>query len=246
MSILAHETEIPILATSVREKFWVEDFTVLLNNIRLLPTSNMSREEKLNVLTRLIIIATIVLVILKWQWWKEFAFISLLVVIIFNYNQIGCNVNTAPIREGFTVTPTFGPNDPALSQTYISPVFAEEWQVNPELRSSRTLQNGNKKMYPSSMLLDHKPRSYPYGQYLTKTNLLPSTEAQLSSASQSGRGMMNQTLGLTSAREFANSEFLRNDLAFRENMMTTYKRKLNRRFAQNTGYADNYVIGSPY
>jgi hypothetical protein len=226
------------------EKFWVEDVTVLLNNIRLLPTNNMSREEKLNVLTRLTIIAAVALYFLKWQWWKEFAFISIIVIILFNYNQVGCG--NLPVREGFTVTPTYGTNDPAVAQTWISPLYAEEWQVNPELRTSRKLKDGSGKMYPSSLLLDHKPRSYPYGQYLTKTNLLPSTEAQLASASQAGKGLMNQTFGLTSAREFANSEFLRNDLAHREDLMTIYKRKLNRRFAQNTGYADNYVIGTPY
>lgn len=229
------------------ERFWVEDISILFNRIQLIPTTNMTKPEQMNILTRLIIIATIILWFCKWQWWKEFAFISIITVIIFNYNKIGCDT-TAPIREGFTVTPTFGPNDPALAQTYISPLYAEEWQVNPELRSTRTLKTGVKKTYPSSttLFLNQKPRSYPYGQYLTSTNLLPSSEAQLAAASQSGKGMMNKSMGLTSAREFANSEFLRNDLAFRENMMTTYKRKLNRRYAQNTGYANNYVIGSPY
>jgi hypothetical protein len=231
------------------EKFWVEDVSVLLSNVRLLPLGTMTREEKLNVLTRLTLLAGGVLYALKWPWWKEFIFASLIIIIIFNYNQFTCSLTgaTHSIREGFSVTPTFGPNDPAISQTYISPLFAEEWQVNPELRSSRKLKTGTEgKIYPSSLLLDHKPKSYPYGQYLTKTNLMPSTEAQLASASEQGKGMMNRTLGVTSARSFANSEFLRNDLAFRENMMTTYKRKLNRRYDQNSGYAGGYNIGSPY
>ncbi len=45
---------------------------------------------------------------------------------------------------------------------------------------------------------------------------------------------MNPTGGARNAREYYNSTFLKNDLAFRENMTRIYKKKLDRRFRHNT------------
>jgi hypothetical protein len=222
------------------EKFWVEDISVLVNNIRLLPTDDMTRDEKLNVLMRIIIISTVALYFLKWTWWKEFVFGATLVCIFFKYNSLGCATDT---RENFSVIPTMGPGDPAIAQTYITPLFSEEWVVNPALTDDITPLNGHADdMFPTT-LIDNTETSYPYGQYLTRTNLLPGTEARLAAQSSAGnKGMINHNGGAMSAKEFANSEWLRNDLAHRENLITTYNRKMNRRY-QNNG--EGYII-SPY
>ena len=59
---------------------------------------------------------------------------------------------------------------------------------------------------------------------MTRTNLLPSDEYATHH---------NPTGGARSAREYINSTFTKHDLAFRENMMRTYHKKLNRRFRHN-------------
>lgn len=227
------------------EKFWTEDISVLVNNIRLLPTKDMSREEKSNVLMRLVIIASIVLYFVKWEWWLHFLFASTIIIIFLNYNEVGCAKN---IREGFTVVPTFGPGDPAIAQTFISPSFAEEWIVNPALNAETTILNGSGNDLPSStLLLDNEVRPYPYGQYLTSTNLMPSTEAQLASISQQGKGgLLNRNGGAISAKEYANSEFTRASLAFRENMQTTYRNMMNRRYGTHDGEGYKGYTISPY
>jgi len=72
---------------------------------------------------------------------------------------------------------------------------------------------------------------YPYGQYLTRTNLLPSDEE--------ATHMLNG--GPRQAREYVNSNFARHTIAFRENMTRLYKKKLARRFRSN-----NNDVFSPF
>ena len=130
-------------------------------------------------------------------------------------------------REGFTVTPTYLSTD--FERTVVAPTYAEEWAIKP-----RSYDIVSATAQPSEYTLKSTsppPRAYPYGQYLTQTNLLPNDEEVVQ--------MMCG--GASPAREYANSAFLRNDLAFRENISRIHKKKLERRFRQNCN--DNF---SPY
>ena len=225
------------------ERFWMEDPWVLLNHLNFLPMKTMTQDEKLNALTRLAIIITVGLYFMKNQNWLYFLLGSVLVIVF---------VKCTRKIEGFAITPLDvirttssqgiasyslpasgseieGPD--AFEDTrntehpvYVSPAFTEEWQVNPQIYDSVDVpdfsQNPDDGLFSG---FDEPPRSgKPYAQYLTRTNLLPSDEDKISGGAYG-----------TNAREYANSSFTRNSIAFRENMMSVYKKKLNRRFKHN-------------
>ncbi len=69
-------------------KFWLEDPTVLFRNFQILPTIMMTQTERLNALTRLIIIITILLFLLKISYWFIFLFLGITIVIgLYHHSQ---------------------------------------------------------------------------------------------------------------------------------------------------------------
>jgi len=192
--------------------FWVEDPCALFSEIDIIPKKDMDRSEKLNSLTRLLIIVVVVLYFFDYKHWLIFLLIGLLLIIIFNYYSFPKKEETQ--TEDFTITPTYTGTD--FQQTVVAPTYAEEWQIPPPAYDLYTNVPDGEDTFETPL----KPQSYPYGQYLTKTNLLPSDEYYIH----------NQCGGTRNSREYANSTFLRNDLAFRENMSRVYKKSLNRRF----------------
>jgi hypothetical protein len=150
---------------SDKEKFWVHDPCVLVTDLRFVPTANMTKDEKLNALTRLIVIVAVVLYFMKVTQWSIFLLVSLLVILVFGYSGKGEDGQ----KEGFTLTPTYTGLD--FEQTTVAPTFAEEWQVYPSTYD--VYEN-----YPINVPFEEplKLQNYPYGQYLTRTNLLPSDE----------------------------------------------------------------------
>lgn len=206
------------------EKFWTEDPCVLFNSFQILPTSKQTKNEKLNCLTRLAIIISSLLAFFEYKedpkiisWytspWFSFLIVSLLAIVLLKYAG---KPSEAPTKENFTIVPTYPSLD--MEQTNVAPLFAEEWQIYPPAYDLYQNQ-------PPESTFDAplKPQSYPYGQYLTRTNLLPSDEHHIR--------MLNG--GPRNAREYANTAFLRNEMAFRENLTRLYKKKLNRRFQQS-------------
>ena len=201
------------------EKFLAEDLCVLFSNFQIFPTTKQTKDEKLNSLTRLALIITIGLYfydsepIILWSGapWFSFLIISLLIILLLKY--AGKSPNKEILKEDFTIVPTYtGLN---LQETTVAPLFAEEWQIYPPAYDLYVNTPP-----PSTFNEPLKPQSYPYGQYLTRTNLLPSDEEHIRMLSGGPRN----------AREFANNAFLRNDLAFRENMTRLYKKSLSRRY----------------
>jgi hypothetical protein len=201
-----------IMTDANKEKFWAEDPCVLVTDLRFVPTANMNRDEKLNALARLSIIICIAMYFLHYKYWFTFLVLAFLVILLLKYVKKG----NEDSKEGFTLTPTYTGLE--LDQTTVAPTFAEEWQVYPPTYD--IYEN-----YPPSVTFQEplKPQNYPYGQYLTRTNTLPSDEFAMHMLNGSPRN----------AREYANSAFLRNTLAFRDNMTRLYKKKLARRFRQN-------------
>lgn len=215
---------------SSQTKFWVEDPCVLVSDVVFFPTANMTRAEKLNALTRLAFAIAVVMYFMKYKYWFNFAVLAALFGVILFYScQPQKDNEQETERENFTVTPTYVGAD--FQQTTVAPTFAEEWQVPPPAYDLYT-----QIPYPGpaadTFETPLQPQSYPYGQYLTRTNLLPSDEYY----THLGCG------GARTAREYVNSTFLRHDLAFRDNMTRIYKKKLNRRFRHTSG---NDVV-SPY
>ena len=229
--------------SSQSDKFWVEEPCVLFGDLAFLPSKNMTQEEKLNALTRLAIIITVVMYFMDYKYWFEFLTLSILIIIIINYSggsekfkkgkvddlektEIPKSPENSPEKEDliekFSIVPTYTGSD--FQQTIIAPTFAEEWQIPPPAYDLYTQvpypeSSGSQNTFETPL----KQQSYPYGQYLTRTNLLPSDEYY----THLGCG------GARSAREYVNGAFLRHDLARRENISRIYKKKLNRKFKNN-------------
>jgi len=192
-------------------KFWIEDPCILFTDLVLLPTTNLSRQQKLNALSRLVIIISIVLYMMDYRGWSTFALVSLMILALLNYSN-------AVKQENFTIIPTNIDGD--FYTTVPAPIFAEEHRLPPP--SYDHFQNMD--LIDDRFEEPMRPQSYPYGQYLTTTNLLPKDEYAV---------RMNATGGARSAREYVNSTFTKHDLAFRENLMGGYHRQMNKRFRQN-------------
>jgi len=214
--------------------FWAKDPGVLFRSFAIFPTPDMTKNEKLNALTRLAIAVSIIMYYMEYQHWFIFLILSLLVIVILAYAGDPetfavkkMDSNEESNIEKFTVTPTYVGTD--FQQTTVTPVYAEEWQIPP--RAYDIYTNVTSDNNPNRFDTPMKRQSYPYGQYLTTTNLLPSDEYY----THLGCG------GPNAARSYANSTFLRHDLAFRENMTRLYKKRLNRRFRN-----DGQDTFSPY
>lgn len=110
------------------------------------------------------------------------------------------------------------------------PAYVDEWHVRPPAYDIYTNLPYEVYKEPEVNKIED-PRDYPYGQYLTKTNLLPSDEAKV-----------NLFFGSKSAAlGYINSSFTKHDLIFRNNISTIFKQMLDRRFRHN--YNDTF---SPY
>ncbi len=204
-----------------KEKFWVKKPCVLATEPYIFPSPDMTKTQKLNALTRLSIVAAGIMYFMDFKYWYLFALIVIILIILLNFNTKG-------EKEKFSIVPTYVGTD--FQQTVVAPTFAEEWHDPPpayDIFTQVPLQGDAKSTFETPM----QPQSYPYGQVLSRTNLLPSDEFY----THLGCG------GAKTAREYINSTYTRHDLAHRENMMRIYKKKLNRRFRHNV--ADTF---SPY
>ena len=199
------------------EKFWTEDLSILFTTPKFFPTADMSRDEKLNALSRLALVIAAVLYYINYEHWLAFLAVALLVIVCIKYNSKPGDA------ESFTLVPTY-PN-PNMETTTVAPLFAEEWQVYPPAYDIY-----DNYATPETFKEPIRPQSYPYGQYLTRTNLLPSDEY--------ATHMLNG--GPKQARDYVNGAFLRHSLAHRDNMTRLYKKKLQRRFRHNMPQNDTF------
>lgn len=202
------------------EKFWLDGSPQeLINDFKLIPNKDDSLNSKLNTYTRILIIITVFLFCLGNEYWYAYALGGFLVIIAFAYFNKG--------KQGFAITPTYLSEN--VPQTTVAPLFAEEWQVTPTTYD--LVDNFDE---PKTFEEPLTPQQYPYGQYLTHINYLPQDEE----ASRTFMGSSNK------AREYINSTFARNDIAFRENMTRIYKMKLKNRFKNSCN--DSFSTYSSY
>lgn len=69
------------------EKFWLDSPSDLLTNLSLFPTESMKKEARLNAITRLIILISILLYLIKSEHWMTVLFAGLgMVLIIYKFN----------------------------------------------------------------------------------------------------------------------------------------------------------------
>lgn len=200
-------------------KFWLEDPTILLTDPVLVPTSCMTKVEKLNALTRLVIIITGVLYFMKNDEYLKFLLVSMIIIII-----IYISTKEKSVENYGGGIRTFIPNEPTITTTVIEPIFSESQRIPAPVYDHIESREPSIELIPSETDQEMDPRSYPYGQYLNKTNLLPSDEKSITQGS--GR--------LRDARTYANSAYLVNDLKHRAEIMKIHHKKINRRFRHGT------------
>jgi len=75
----------PAMNSTIQSKIWIEDPTVLFQTLDIMPDANMTNAERLNAMTRVIIIITAIMFILKFPVWWLFLGLGLIVVIIIWY-----------------------------------------------------------------------------------------------------------------------------------------------------------------
>ncbi len=234
--------------TTKSDIFWIENPCKLFTSFAIFPSNDMSKAEKFNALTRLALIISMIMYFMRYKHTVTFLVMAILVIVALNYSneeryngkvKNGCldgikltepsqlETDTRNIEE-FTIVPTYLGTD--FQQVTTVPTFAEEWQIPPPAYDLYTNVPYDKEGR-DTFDIPPIPQSYPYGQYLTKTNLLPSDEYY----THLGCG------GAKTAREYVNSTFLRHSLANQDNMTRLLKKKLNRRFRHNSN--DTY---SPY
>lgn len=195
-------------------KFWVEDPCILFSDLVFFPTAGMTREQKLNALTRLAVSISVGMYIAEYKHWSTFLLGSVLFIVVVEYAEKAKQKS----KEGFTIVPTRIGDD--FHETVVAPVFAEEVRVPPPAYEMESQVDFTDIPFEAPI----RPQSYPYGQYLTRTNLMPSDEYLIH---------MNPSGGTKNAREFANSSFTKHTMAFRENMTRMHKKSLDRRFRHN-------------
>jgi len=119
-------------------------------------------------------------------------------------------------QEKFTINPA---ELIPFKQTTVSPMYAEEWHVRPP---SYDLYTNSPPPIDPNINKVEDPRDYPYGQYLTITNLIPRDEKVVNLLCNSK----------AKAIDYINSTFTAQDILFRDNISRIQKKKLARRFRQ--------------
>jgi hypothetical protein len=200
------------------EKFWVDDPCALARNIKLFPLPDQTKNEKLNALTRLTLIVSGALYALQYDYWLTFFVLSMLSILLLKYATGTKNGSGA--KEDFTLVPTYA--NPDYHTTTVAPIFSEEQTIIPpsyDLYENQPPTSEEGATFQEPLI----PQLYPYGAYMTKSNLLPSDEY--------ATHMLNG--GPKQAREYVNTAFIRHDMAHREEMTRLYKKSLAKRFRQN-------------
>ena len=179
--------------------FWLDNPCILFTNLNFIPASNLSLNERLNALTRIVLVTTGVLYYIEYQYWSVFLLASLLII-------FGIKITSK--QEDFTIPPTY--IEGAEPMTTVPPLFAEEWQSPPPIYDEYT---NSPPACPSYESGDDRPI---YGQYITYNNLEPYTANELSNRP------------LDNAKLFMNDEFTRDTLQFRNDMSRGFVNKLDR------------------
>lgn len=212
------------------EKFWLDDPNVLWNSFNIIPTVDMSNAERLNSLTRLLILTTVILYASGYQLYYVVLILGILLVVVLRRNCPkegftphrggrpcrGCafDSNQSYINAKYEVTPLIQFNhDNASKRSYtnakyeVTPLdvpapYREIWRSEPEYCGEFT-------MIPNPYTISPvNDAEIPRGQchYITRSYVdhLPISQTQT---------------GLVSARPAVESAWMRDSSEFRNSIM---------------------------
>lgn len=188
-----------------QNKFWLEDPCVLVTDFNIIPNAKLTLNEKLNALSRLVLIISGGMYAMEYKYWSTFLLVGILIILVIK-------VLGDKKIEGFSIPPTYV--DGAEPVTTVPPLHAEEWQIPPPIYDEYTNTPDDCEMIPQT---DERP---VYGQYITSNRLFP-YQTQVTH-----NGTLND------AQLFMNDEFTRDTMQFRNDMTRNYVNKLNRYYRQ--------------
>lgn len=194
-----------------KEKFWLNDFSALFQ-WNLIPSPDLTLNQKLNAFTRLIIIFTIILYAMEIKYWWILPITGIIIIFILKI-ICGCNNKN---REGFSIPPTYV--DGAEPMTTISPAFAEEWQSPPPIYDEYT------NAPPQEKCGEYEETRPIFGQYISSSRLLPYED------------QMVQNTPLNDAQLLMNDEFTRDTLQHRSDLSRGYVNRMNRIYRHGACY----------
>jgi hypothetical protein len=190
------------------QKFWLDDPMILIKDFSL----TINNEDcnninlKLNILTRIIFIITIIMYAVEFEYWYFFLGISLLIIFALKI------ISGENKQEKFTIPPTYIQGSEPMST--ISPLFSEEIQIPPPIFDEYTNSPINKCNGDFEYIED----TPVFGQYISNNNLFPYQRSDVAS------------LSLNDAQLFMNNAFDEDALAFRNDMSRSYINKTARLF----------------
>ena len=117
------------MSATKETQFWIKEPCVLFSSLAIFPTQEMTKNEKLNALTRLAIVVTIIMYFMKYEWWFTFLILSLLIIVILAYSDNSATNSKTDVKEDFTIVPTYMGTD--LIQTTVSPTWSSEQAIYP-------------------------------------------------------------------------------------------------------------------
>lgn len=203
------------------KKFWMRQPSILFKEFCIFPCRDNSFVQNMNCISTLTVVIGAVLLLFGFQ--PNYVVLGVFIVLVLIAAFVNLRFKN---KEGFAKTGHYLDDD--FIQTNVTPLYAEEWHLDPPAYELVTAVADDGRDFTEPVYgkkYGMEPPLAPYRQYLTRTNLLPSDEAEVSLFSG----------GATGARTFANDAFLRHDLSHRENTMRMYKKINNRRY-RSLGY----------
>lgn len=218
------------------EKFWIEEPCVLFTSFAIVPTSSMTKDEKLNALTRLTILVTIILYVIGYPYWLYFLLIALIVILLLKYvpagskepftmlspttfytsHAAGCGDQSINISStGLSSPGTVGSSTHETIVDLPGEMIPDDEEVFDCYETIEPTVLYPKQCPPNT----RKCRAYGQSSYHTKTTLLPSNEADINCMNGGSNG----------ARCIVNQLYTTNSLKYRAGLEYDYQRALNRR-----------------
>ncbi len=188
------------------DKFWIDDPCVLIRNFALVPDAKLSLNEKLNALTRIILVVSAIMYAVEYKYWYVFLLVGLLITLAI---KVLSEKSFVDMREGFSIPPTY--IDGAEPVTTIPPIHAEEWQVPPPIYDEYTNAPS-----PEGKCYEYIEDRPIVGQYISSNRLFPYQAGELTNKP------------LNEARLYMNDEFTRDSLQFRNDMTRGFVNRLDR------------------
>jgi hypothetical protein len=206
-----------------KEEFWLDNPCILLKHFDLIPSYDKTLNEKLNCLSRIVIIITLILYYMENKYWLVFLLIGLLAIFLVKIVSTAKGEKGNESKEGFSIPATYVEGSYPMST--VPPLYAEEWQVPPPIYDvyNNTVRDGD---FESVEVLEEAPM---IGEYITNPSVLPHSAQSI------------EKMTLSDAKLYMNNEFDVDQIQYREDMTRIYKNSVDRWY--KSGCNDAY---SPY